>query len=56
MKGIREQQRLVIEIMTTDAYTAGNLRPSTQRVLDGAVAFCAKYERTKRPFNHDVKQ
>jgi len=54
MKGIRNKQRLLVELMTTKAYRQGTLRPSTQRLLDETIKQCAEYERNKRPFNHDA--
>jgi len=55
MRGIRNKQRLLVELLTTKAHAQGTLRPSTQRLLDDTIKQCAKYERSKRPFNHDVK-
>ena len=55
MQGIRNRQRLLVELLTTKAYNKGDLRPSTQQLLDDTIRQCAEYERRKRPFNHDIK-
>ena len=55
MKGIRSKQRQLVEILTTKAYIEGTLRPSTKALLQELIEQCATYERSKGPFNHDVK-
>ena len=54
MKGIREKQRLLVQLLTTKAYKNGTLRDSTKLLLEETIEFCAKYERSKRPFPHDI--
>ena len=54
MKGIRSKQRQLVEILTTRAYIEGTLRPSTKALLQRLIEQCAKYERSKGPFNHDA--
>jgi predicted nuclease with TOPRIM domain len=55
MNGIREKQRLLVALLTTKAYSNGTMRESTQRLLSETIDFCARYERKKLPFPHDVK-
>ena len=55
MQGIREKQRLLVEILTTKAFKNGTLRDSTRLLLEETIEFCAKYERSKRPFYHDYQ-
>jgi hypothetical protein len=55
MKGIREKQRLLVALLTTQAYRNGTMRESTQNLLDETIEFCAQYERKKAPFYHDIK-
>ena len=55
MQGIRSKQRQLIEILTSKGYNQGTLKPSTQGILQGLIDDCAKYERRKGPFNHEVK-
>jgi len=54
MKGIRSKQRQLVEILTSKAYAGGTLRPSTKALLQELIEQCAKYERSKGPFNHDA--
>ena len=55
MKGIREKQRLLVALLTTQAYRNGTMRESTQNLLNETIEFCAQYERQKAPFYHDIK-
>lgn len=55
MKGIREKQRLLVQLLTTKAYKDGTLRDSTKLLLEETIEFCAKYERNRRPFPHDLQ-
>ena len=52
MKGIREKQRLLVELLTTKAFENGTMKESTKKLLNETIAFCAKYEEQKRPFNY----
>ncbi len=57
-QGIRERQRRLVEILETKAFKESGfagLRTSTLETLQSDIAFCAAYERAKRPFNHDVR-
>ena len=56
MKGIREKQRLLVELLTTQAHQENKMRESTKKLLQETIEFCAAYERTQRPFNHEVKK
>ena len=56
MQGIRKKQRLLVELLTTKAYKTKSFRPSTQKLMIDTLDFCAKYERAKRPFNHEVNR
>lgn len=55
MKGIREKQRLLVQLLTTKAYKDGTLRDSTKLLLEETIEFCAKYERNRRSFPHDFQ-
>ena len=56
MKGIREKQRLLVSLLTTQAYQNGTMRDSTRQLLSETIEFCAAYERSKAPFYHDIKK
>ena len=56
MKGIREKQRLLVELLTTQAHQSDTMRESTKKLLQETLDFCAAYERSKRPFNHEIKR
>ena len=56
MKGIREKQRLLVQLLTTKAFNEGTMRPSTKKLLEETIAFCAKYENAKRPFVQSEEQ
>lgn len=55
MKGIREKQRLLVQLLTTKAYKDGALRDSTKLLLEETIEFCAKCERNRRSFPHDFQ-
>lgn len=55
MKGIREKQRLLVALLTTQAYRDGTMRESTRKLLSETIEFCAQYERNKAPFYHDMR-
>ena len=55
MRGIRKKQRLLVELLTTNAFRNGTMKESTKALLSDTIRDVAEYEQSKAPFNHECE-